>query len=89
LIATLLAGCVSFKAEPPKPNVILPQMPYDLQVCFDKSFPEIPDRVNTTRDVVRVIGRAKVLDRVKSQCGLRAHDWIEEVIAKYGAQSAD
>ena len=57
----------------------LPVPPADVAACLRRSFPEIPDRALTTGDVVRLIGRAKVLDRAKTACGLRALAWIEAV----------
>ncbi|MGU3387310.1 hypothetical protein ACLBYG_22560 [Methylobacterium sp. D53M] len=57
----------------------LPEPPADVATCLKRSFPEIPDRDLTTADVVRIIGRAKVLDRAKTACGLRALAWIDAV----------
>jgi hypothetical protein len=59
--------------------VTLPAPPNGVEACLRKSFPEIPDRSLTTGDVVRIIGRAKILDRAKAACGLRALAWIEAV----------
>lgn len=60
-------------------RVTLPAPPADVGACLRRSFPEIPDRALTTADVVRIIGRAKIQDRTKTACGLRALAWIEAV----------
>lgn len=57
----------------------LPRPPADLDACFRVAFPDVPPRDLTAADVVRIIGRAKVLDRTKSACGLRAQAWIDAV----------
>lgn len=80
-------GCASFRDAPPAIDpaapadirVTLPAPPEGVEACLRKSFPEIPDRSLTTGDVVRIIGRAKILDRSKSACGARALAWIEAV----------
>ncbi|MGU3386931.1 hypothetical protein ACLBYG_20640 [Methylobacterium sp. D53M] len=82
-----LSGCASFRAGPPAINplapadirVTLPEPPEGVTDCLRQSFPEIPDRSLTRGDVVRIIGRAKVLDRAKVACGGRALAWIEAV----------
>lgn len=82
-----LSGCASFRAAPPAIDplaaadirVTLPEPPEGVAACLRQSFPEIPDRSLTRGDVVRIIGRAKVLDRSKAACGGRALAWIEAV----------
>lgn len=86
-LATWLGGCASFRDAPPAIDpaapadirVTLPAPPEGVEACLRKSFPEIPDRSLTTGDVVRIIGRAKTLDRSKSACGARGLAWIEAV----------
>jgi hypothetical protein len=60
-------------------RVTLPAPPEGVEACLRKAFPEIPDRALTQDDVVRIIGQAKVQDRAKTACGLRALDWIRRV----------
>jgi hypothetical protein len=60
-------------------RVTLPEPPAGVAACLKRSFPEIPDRDLSTGDVVRLIGRAKTLDRSKAACGARALAWIEAV----------
>ncbi|MCJ2067466.1 hypothetical protein MKK75_01365 [Methylobacterium sp. J-030] len=57
----------------------LPAPPAGIEACVRASFPEIPDQSLTRSDVVRIIGRAKVLDRSKAACGARAQAWIDAV----------
>lgn len=64
-------------AAPSDIRVTLPVPPPGVAECLKASFPAIPDRALSTADVVRIIGKAKVLDRAKSACGRRALDWIE------------
>lgn len=85
-LATCLAACVHSDgppaidpAAPAEIRVTLPEPPSDVAACLRRSFPEIPDRSLTTGDVVRIVGRAKVLDRAKTACGARALAWIEAV----------
>ncbi|SDA12822.1 hypothetical protein SAMN02799622_00821 [Methylobacterium sp. UNC378MF] len=66
-------------SAPAEIRVILPEPPSDVAACLKRSFPEIPDRALSTADVVRIIGRAKIQDRAKTACGLRALAWIEAV----------
>ncbi|MCJ2055528.1 hypothetical protein MKL09_03060 [Methylobacterium sp. J-048] len=61
----------------------LPAPPESVEACLRASFPDIPDRSLTRGDVVRIIGRAKVLDRAKSACGERALAWIAAVRADF------
>lgn len=90
-IATCLAGCVTSNGGPPPIDprlgadirVTLPAPPEDVAPCLRQAFPEIPDRALTRADVVRIIGQAKVQDRVKTACGLRAVAWIEAVRKTY------
>ena len=81
-----LAGCVRPDRPTPEVRVTLPEPPSGLEACFRKAFPEIPDRELTTRDVVRIVGGAKVLDRAKSACGRRAASWIDAVRRDLGRQ---
>ena len=84
-LAPSLAACVTSDAAPPiDPSVAsiavtLPPPPVEVEPCLRQAFPEIPDRALTRADVVRIIGRAKVLDRAKVRCGERAIAWIEAV----------
>ncbi|MDH2313173.1 hypothetical protein [Methylobacterium brachiatum] len=85
-LATCLAACAHSDrppaidpAAPAEIRVPLPEPPAEVAACLKRSFPEIPDRALTTGDVVRIVGRAKVLDRTKTACGLRAIAWIEAV----------
>lgn len=64
-------------------RVSLPAAPADIAPCLRRSFPEIPDRALTSGDVVRIVGQAKILDRAKCACGLRALAWIEAVRKTY------
>lgn len=57
----------------------LPPAPEGVAPCLQRAFPEIPDRALSRSDIVRIIGQAKVQDRAKSACGLRALDWVEAV----------
>ncbi|MGU3663596.1 hypothetical protein ACLBX9_05340 [Methylobacterium sp. A49B] len=57
----------------------LPDPPEGVAACLLETFPNIPDRSLTRADVVRIIGRAKVLDRSKAACGERAVAWISAV----------
>lgn len=82
-----LSGCASFRADPPAIDplapadirVTLPEPPEGVAACLRQAFPKIPDRSLTRGDVVRIIARAKVLDRSKAACGGRALAWIEAV----------
>lgn len=58
-------------------RVTLPPFPSAVAPCLRKPFPAIPDRDLTAGDTVRIIGAAKILDREKSRCGMRALTWIE------------
>jgi hypothetical protein len=84
-LAISAGGCVHSEAPPIDPmapadiRVTLPEPPAGVAVCLRKSFPEIPDRDLSTADVVLIIGRAKVQDRAKQACGLRALAWIDAV----------
>ncbi|MGU3539956.1 hypothetical protein [Methylobacterium sp. A54F] len=64
-------------------RVTLPPPPADVEACLRKAFPEIPDRDLTTRDTVRILGRAIVQDKAKTACGLRAVAWINRVRADF------
>lgn len=88
LIATSLGACVSSNTPPPVDpaapakvayRVTLPAPPEGVEQCLRKAFPEIPDAALTQDDVVRIIGQAKVQDRAKTACGLRALEWIRRV----------
>lgn len=79
-LATCLAGCVTSEG----PNgaavrVTLPPPPEGVAECLRASFPEIPDRALSRSDVLRIIGEAKLQDRAKTACGLRAVTWIDRV----------
>ena len=87
--AALLGGCAT-TSDGPAPvtplsaenyRVTLPPPPAGVEPCLRKAFPEIPDRALTKRDVVRIIGEAKVQDRAKTACGLQAVTWINRVRA--------
>ncbi|WP_267355552.1 MULTISPECIES: hypothetical protein [unclassified Methylobacterium] len=86
-LTTWLGGCASFRDEPPaidpaaptEIRVTLPAPPEGIKACVRASFPDIPDRSLTRGDVVRIIGRAKVLDREKARCSDRALAWIAAV----------
>lgn len=90
LIATSLGACehssgpAAVDPRGPSFRITLPAEPTDVEVCLKHSFPEIPDRALSKADVVRIIGEAKVLDRVKSSCGMRAVDWIRDVRKELG-----
>lgn len=66
-------------SAPTEIRVTLPEPPAGVATCLKTSFPDIPDRDLTTADVVRIIGRAKLLDREKTRCGQRALSWIAAV----------
>ena len=82
-----LSACASFRASPPAVDplapadirVTLPVAPEGIEACVRARFPDIPDRSLTRGDVVRIIGRAKILDRSKAACGARAQAWIDAV----------
>ncbi|WP_158509766.1 hypothetical protein [Methylobacterium sp. AMS5] len=57
----------------------LPQPPEGVEACLRKEFPEIPEKALTKADVMRITAEAVVLDRAKTQCGLRAVEWISRV----------
>ena len=61
----------------------LPPAPEGVAPCLQRAFPDIPDRVLTKADIVRIVGQAKVLDRAKTACGMRAVAWIEQVRRTY------
>lgn len=79
LIAGWLAGCEHSSGAGPDVRVTLPPAPDGVAECLRRSFPEIPDRALTKRDVVQIIGQAKALDRAKTACGARAVFWIDSV----------
>ncbi len=66
-------------AAPAQIRVTMPAPPEGIEACVRPSFPDIPDRSLTRADVVRIIGRAKILDRSKAACGARAQAWIAAV----------
>ncbi|WP_267361537.1 MULTISPECIES: hypothetical protein [unclassified Methylobacterium] len=66
-------------AAPTEIRVTLPAPPEGIEACVRASFPDIPDRSLTRSDVIRIIGRAKVLDRSKAACAERAQAWIAAV----------
>lgn len=86
-LATGLGACASSRdaapaidpAAPIDIRVTLPAAPEGVEACLRARFPEIPDRSLTRGDVVRIIGRAKVLDREKARCSARALAWIDAV----------
>ena len=86
-LATGLGGCAHSEADlpaidpvaPTDIRVTLPAPPEGIEACVRASFPDIPDRSLTRGDVVRIIGRAKMLDRQKARCGARAQAWIDAV----------
>lgn len=88
-LATSLAACAHSDGAPavdplaPGIRVTLPQAPEGIAPCLQRAFPEIPDRALSRADIVRIVGQAKVLDRAKTACGLRALDWIEAVRADF------
>jgi hypothetical protein len=84
LKATLLAGCASSDLSPPPAAVTLPPVPADLRGCLERTFPDIPATAFGSRQAVRIIAEAKLLDRAKTACGLRAVAWIEGVVQEYG-----
>ncbi|WP_156375841.1 hypothetical protein [Methylobacterium sp. Leaf125] len=79
LLATTLGACEHSSGAGPDVRVTLPPAPDGVAVCLRQAFPEIPDRALTKRDVVRIIGEARALDRAKSACGERAVFWIDSV----------
>lgn len=86
LIALSLGACAHSDsvpaldvAAPADIRVTLPEPPAGVAACLKASFPDIPDRDLTTADVVRIIARAKTLDREKTRCGQRALAWITAV----------
>lgn len=89
LLATTLAACATSDGPAPVSQlapsiqITLPKAPADVDACLRRAFPEIPDRALTKTDVVRIIGEAKILDRAKSACGLRAVAWIDDVSHTY------
>jgi hypothetical protein len=84
-LAISAAGCVHSDGpaavDPRAPDfrVTLPAPPEGVEACLRKAFPEIADRAQTQAEVVRIIGQAKVNDRAKTACGLRALAWITAV----------
>jgi hypothetical protein len=66
-------------AAPRDIRVTLPAAPVGVGACLTRKFPGIPDRDLTTADVVRIIARAKTLDREKTRCGQRDEAWIAAV----------
>lgn len=88
-LATSLAACAH--SDGPAPidplapgiRVTLPPAPEGVAPCLQRAFPDIPDRALSRADIVRIIGQAKVLDRAKTACGLRAVDWIAAVRADF------
>lgn len=82
MIAVPLAACDPSEL-PENARIPLPAAPPDLKACFQRNFPDIPDRVLTKGDIVRIVGEAKILDRAKSACGARAVAWIEGVRREY------
>lgn len=82
---TLLGGCVTSDGPPPvnpgapSYRVTLPPAPQGLRECFAKNFPEIADADLSEGQVAMLIGKAKLQDRAKSRCGMRAIMWIEAV----------
>ena len=78
-LAISLGGCATSDGLAPRDRITLPEAPAELDACMRKSFPDIPDRALTQRDVVNIIGAAKVLDREKSACLRRALSWIGSV----------
>lgn len=57
----------------------LPPPPPGVEACLRRTFPEVPDRDLTTREVTRMLGDAIVLDKAKTACGLLAVQWIARV----------
>lgn len=84
LIGLALAGCTPTAAPDVSTRPALPPVPSDLQACFARTFPEIPDAAFGRAAAVRIIANAKLLDRAKSACGGRALAWIADVHAEYG-----
>lgn len=82
MIAVSLAACDPSEL-PDNYRITLPTKPPAVQDCFKREFPDIPDRALTKRDIVRIIGEAKLLDRAKTACGEQATRWIERVVDKY------
>lgn len=74
-----LGACEHSSGAGPSVRVTLPAAPDGVAECLRQAFPEIPDRALTKRDVVRIIGEAKALDRAKTACGARAVFWIDSV----------
>lgn len=60
-------------------RVTLPTPLEGVEACLRKAFPEIPDKDLTTREMIRILGKAIVQDKAKTACGLRAVAWIERV----------
>lgn len=79
LITACLGACEHSSGSGPDVRVTLPAPPDGVAECLRQSFPEIPDRALTKRDVVRIIAEAKALDRAKAACGARAVFWIDQV----------
>lgn len=44
-----------------------------------RTFPKVPDRDLTTREVTLMLGDAILLDKAKTACGLLAARWIDRV----------
>lgn len=57
----------------------LPPAPEGVEACLRRTFPEVPDRDLTTREVTRMLGDAILLDKAKTACGLLAVQWIARV----------
>lgn len=86
MIAASLGACVHSETGS---KIYLPATPQHLSACFKKAFPDIPDRDLTKQDIVQIIGRAKVLNRVKTACGEQALHWIESVQSSYGKKPGE
>nr|WP_156453665.1 hypothetical protein [Methylobacterium sp. CCH5-D2] len=67
----------------PEIRITLPAAPESVGPCLARSFPDIPDRALNRVDLMRIIGEAKLQDRMKAACGARAVAWIEKVRAAY------
>lgn len=95
LLTTTLAACATSDGPAPVSQlapsiqITLPKAPDGVDECLRREFPEIPDRALTKADVMRIIGEAKILDRAKSLCGMRAVEWIRDVETTYSKKNND
>ena len=76
MILLTLSACASSSKTSPV-DFSIPQIPADIQVCFDRQYKPPPGKSYTKKQVIEIITALKRQDIVKTSCGKRLIAWID------------